>query len=107
MALFSFLKKSSTSAEQSKVQQLEAEILELKKQLGNADMSQLAARELHHHVQDVVTENQAINELMFETIYSVNDIHDLVSSNAAELGAERTNLKENESTFGQIGVILN
>ena len=107
MALFSFLKNKPLAAEQAKVQTLEAEILELKKQLGNADMSQLAAQELHHHIQDVVTENQAINGLMFETIYSVNDIHDLVSNNAAELGSERENLKENESTFGQIGVILN
>jgi hypothetical protein len=105
--LFSFLKKKVASKETVRIQQLEAEIADLKKQLGNADMSQVAARELHHHIQDVVTENQSINELMFETIYSVNDIHDLVSNNAAELGSERENLKENESTFGQIGVILN
>ena len=106
MALFSFLKKKPNADAQSQVRRLEAEIVELKKQLGNADMAQLAARELHRHVQDVVTENQSMNELMFETIYSVNDIHELVSNNASELGSERESLKENEATFGQIGVIL-
>ena len=104
--MFSFLKKKVASKDAVRIQQLEAEVTELKKQLGNADMSQLAARELHHHIQDVVAENQSMNGLMFETIYSVNDIHELVSHNASELGAERESLKENEATFGQIGVIL-
>ncbi|MGR6871084.1 methyl-accepting chemotaxis protein [Pseudomonas sp. HK3] len=47
-----------------------------------------------------------MNALLFKTVHSVNDIHNLVSHNAEALGAERSRLKDSEATFGQITVIL-
>jgi methyl-accepting chemotaxis protein len=40
-------------------------------------------------------------------INSLNLIHDLVVNNAEVLGAEQTNVSENQMTFDQIGTILN
>lgn len=69
-------------------------------------MARTAADELRHHIADLAEENESINSLLFKTVSSVNDIHELVASNAEALGTERARLKESEATFDQISVIL-
>jgi methyl-accepting chemotaxis protein len=90
-----------------KVSELETENSHLTDQLINAENARLAADELRHHISDIASEHNSMNELLFKTVSSVNDIHNLVSSNAEILGSERSKLKDSEATFTQISVILN
>lgn len=106
MALLSFLAKKTNTNSQSRVKALESEVAELKSQLANTELMKVAAKELQNHIRSLAEENSTLNELMFETIYSVNDIHDMVSNNAEALGNERNNLQESEANFSQVGMIL-
>jgi methyl-accepting chemotaxis protein len=90
-----------------RVSKLESENSHLTGQLVNAENARLAADELRHHINDIASENTSMNELLFKTVSSVNDIHSLVSSNADILGSERAKLKDSEATFTQISIILN
>jgi len=90
-----------------RVSELESENSHLTGQLVNAENARLAADELRHHINDIASENTSMNELLFKTVSSVNDIHSLVSSNADILGSERAKLKDSEATFTQISIILN
>lgn len=107
MALLSFLAKKTNTNSQSRIKALESEVAELKSQLANTELMKIAAKELQNHIASLAEENSALNGLMFETIYSVNDIHAMVSENAGALGQERNNLQESEANFSQVGVILN
>ena len=100
--------KSSNRADPSQQEDMvpRSEYDALEKQLQNAIGAKDAAEALHQHIAELSEENQAMNRLMFSTVTSFNDIHQLVSSNADTLGAERNSLKESEATFDQIGVIL-
>ena len=80
---------------------------ELTGKVSNIELALVAADELRHHIGDLSEENLSMNHLLFETVASVNDIHELVSSNAEALGAERSRLRDSEATFSQISIILN
>lgn len=80
---------------------------ELSSKVSNIELALVAADELRHHIGDLSEENLSMNQLLFETVASVNDIHELVSSNAEALGAERSRLRDSEATFSQISIILN
>ena len=80
---------------------------ELSGKVSNMELALVAADELRHHIGDLSEENLSMNHLLFETVASVNDIHELVSSNAEALGAERSRLRDSEATFSQISIILN
>jgi ABC-type transporter Mla subunit MlaD len=88
------------------VSKLKAENEGLNDQVNNSKLALTAADELHQHIGDLSEENLSINRLLFKTVGSVNDIHNLVSHNAEALGAERSRLKDSEATFDQIGIIL-
>lgn len=96
--------KSSTPDLRHK--ELVGQVSDLQVQLDNAMLARTAADELRHHIEDLASENQSMNNLLFSTVHSVNDIHELVSSNAEALGAERSKLKDSEATFDQISMIL-
>ncbi len=104
--LLSLGAKSELKSLNRKVTELENENTNLSNQLLNAENARLAADELRYHINDIASENTSMNQLLFRTVSSVNDIHTLVSSNAETLGAERAKLKDSEATFTQIGVIL-
>lgn len=78
----------------------------LEQKLQNAIYAKDSAEALHRHITELSEENLSLNKLMFQTVSSFNQIHELVSQNADTLGAERNSLKESEATFDQIGVIL-
>ena len=104
--LLSLGAKSELKSLNRKVTELENENTNLTNQLLNTENARLAADELRHHINDIASENTSMNQLLFRTVSSVNDIHTLVSSNAETLGAERAKLKDSEATFTQISVIL-
>lgn len=101
---FAFKSKQPAETQDSSVPRAEFEALE--KQLQNAVRAKDSAEALHQHITELSEENHAMNKLMFSTVSSFNEIHEMVSSNADALGAERNSLKESEATFDQIGVIL-
>ncbi len=104
MLWFKSANRANTAPQEDMIERSEYDALE--KQLQNAVRAKDAAEALHQHIAEMSEENQAMNRLMFSTVTSFNDIHDLVSNNADALGAERNSLKESEATFDQIGVIL-
>jgi cell division protein ZapA (FtsZ GTPase activity inhibitor) len=106
-ALFSLATKSDVEAYQRRISSLETDKQALEAKVQNAELARTAADELRHHIADIANENESINALLFKTVSSVNDIHELVASNAEALGTERARLKESEATFDQISVILN
>jgi len=105
MALFSSSKQKSAELIRQ-IASLDEQIASLQVKLENAELSKLAAEELKNHIGDMAGEQDALNALLFRSIHSVNDIHNLVSQNAESLGAERSKLKDSEATFDQITVIL-
>jgi len=90
----------------AQVDALNEQLTKLKIQLENAELSKVAAEELKNHIGDMAEEQDKLNVLLFKSIHSVNDIHNLVSQNAESLGAERSRLKDSEATFDQITIIL-
>ena len=103
----SFASKSKQAQPQEQADTVSrSEYESLKKQLLNANRAKDSAEALHQHITELSEEGAAMNKLMFSALSSFNDIHDMVSSNADSLGAERNSLKESEATFDQIGVIL-
>jgi methyl-accepting chemotaxis protein len=104
--LLSFAAKGEIKALKQRIHELESENNQTSLQLANADNARTAADELRYHIEDIAAENTSMNQLLFKTISSINDIHSLVSLNADSLGAERAKLKDNESAFSQISVIL-
>lgn len=106
-ALFSLATKSDVEAYQRRIRSLETDKQALEAKVQNAELARTAADELRHHIADLANENESINALLFKTVSSVNDIHELVANNAEALGTERARLKESEATFDQISVILN
>ncbi|MEY8264456.1 MAG: methyl-accepting chemotaxis protein, partial [Bermanella sp.] len=104
--LFSLGAKTELQEMAARIAALEAEKSSLHDQVKNVELALTAADELRHHIGDLSDENQSMNTLLFKTVASVNDIHDLVNENAEALGAERSHLKDSEATFDQIGVIL-
>ncbi len=105
-SLFSLGAQSELQEMAARIEKLEAEKSTLNDQVKNVELALTAADELRHHIGDLSDENQSMNSLLFKTVASVNDIHDLVNENAEALGAERSRLKDSEATFDQIGVIL-
>jgi len=103
---FSLGAQSDLKKMSDRIKQLEAEKNTLNDQVINVELALTAADELRHHIGDLSDENQSMNSLLFKTVASVNDIHDLVNQNAEALGAERSRLKDSEATFDQIGIIL-
>ncbi len=103
---FSLGAQSDLKEMSDRIKQLEAEKSSLNDQVKNIELALTAADELRHHIGDLSDENQSMNSLLFKTVASVNDIHDLVNQNAEALGAERSRLKDSEATFDQIGIIL-
>ena len=106
-ALLSLAAKSELDANKRRLASLEAENSDLQDTVKNVESALTAADELRHHIGDLADENQSMNALLFKTVSSVNDIHELVASNAEALGTERARLKESEATFDQISIILN
>ena len=106
MGLFSITSSHKLAQQQALVKELNDQIQQLQESLNNAELSRLAAEELKAHIDDIATEQSALSKLLFKTVDSVNDIHNLVSHNAEALGAERSRLKDSEATFDQITVIL-
>lgn len=106
MGLFSITNSRKLTASEGLVANLQSQIQELHEQLKNADLSRLAAEELKNHIDDIATDQNSLNSLLFKTIRSVNDIHNLVSQNAEVLSEERSRLKDSESTFDQITNVL-
>jgi methyl-accepting chemotaxis protein len=104
--LLSFAAKDEINALNQRINELETESSQINNQLLNAENARLAADELRYNINDIAAENTSMNKLLFKTVSSVNDIHNMVSSNADILGAERAKLKDSEATFTQIGVIL-
>ena len=104
--LFSIGAQTQLKQLSKKIRQLSAENDSLNSQIQNTKLTLTAADELHQHIGDLSKENISINCLLFKTVASVNDIHNLVSHNAEALGAERSRLKDSEATFDQIGIIL-
>lgn len=105
-ALLSLAAKGELLANKRKIESLEAENKDLLDKVQNVELALTAADELRHHIGDLADENQSMNALMFKTVSSVNDIHELVASNAEILGTERARLKDSEATFDQISIIL-
>lgn len=106
MAWFSKNNQSKSSSLAAQVASLNQELTQLKSKLENAELGKIAADELKNHIVDMAKEQDELNNLLFQSIHSVNDIHNLVSQNAEALGAERSRLKDSEATFDQITVIL-
>lgn len=106
VALFPFISKSVKAEQAAFVHDLEQQVKTLSQQLENAHLSRLASEELKNHIGDMANEQSDLSDLLFRTLQSVNDIHNLVSNNAEALGAERSRLKDSEATFSQITVIL-
>lgn len=107
MLWFKSASKSNKNDQQNQADSVpRSEFEALEKQLQNAIRAKDSAEALHQHITELSEENKAMNKLMFSTVSSFNEIHDMVSSNADALGAERSSLKESEATFDQIGVIL-
>jgi len=105
-SLFSLGAQTELQAMAARIEKLESEKNNLNDQVKNVELALTAADELRHHIGDLSDENQSMNTLLFKTVASVNDIHDLVNENAEALGSERSRLKDSEATFDQIGVIL-
>jgi len=105
-SLFGSLFRKEREAQQSHIRQLEEEKAQLVSKVQNVELALTAADELRHHIGDLAEENQAISTLLFQTVRSVNDIHELVAGNAEILGTERSRLRDSEATFDQIGIIL-
>jgi|GEM_PF-92444 len=105
-SLFSLGAQTELQAMAARIEKLESEKNNLNDQVKNVELALTAADELRHHIGDLSDENQSMNALLFKTVASVNDIHDLVNENAEALGSERSRLKDSEATFDQIGVIL-
>lgn len=106
MALFPFSSSRNNSDNKQLITDLREQIQTLEQQVKNIDLSRIAAEELQAHIGEMATEQNSLNDLLFASINSVNDIHNLVSHNAEALGAERSKLKDSEATFSQITVIL-
>lgn len=107
MLWFKSASKSNKTSQQGPADTVpRSEFEAIEKQLQNAIRAKDSAEALHQHITELSEENHAMNKLMFSTVSSFNEIHDMVSSNADALGAERNSLKESEATFDQIGVIL-
>ncbi len=106
MGLFSIANSGKLAERDALIATLHTEIQALQDSLSNAELSRLASEELQNHIGEMATEQNSMNGLLFKTVHSVNDIHNLVSQNAEALGAERSRLKDSEATFGQITVIL-
>ena len=106
MGLFSITSRHKLVEHEALVKELHDQIKQLQDSLNNAELSRIAAEELKNHISEMTTEQSAISGLLFKTVHSVNDIHNLVSQNAEALGAERSRLKDSEATFSQITVIL-
>ncbi len=104
--LFSIAALSELEANSCKIDELERHNRKLNDQVKNVELALTAADELRNHIGDISDENQSMNALLFKTVASINDVHDLVSHNAEALGTERSKLKDSEATFDQIGVIL-
>ncbi|MEH6347018.1 MAG: methyl-accepting chemotaxis protein [Bermanella sp.] len=104
--LFSMGAQRQLKSMSAQISKLENENSSLGDQVKNIKHALTAADELHQHIGDLSEENLSINRLLFQTVGSVNDIHNLVSHNAEALGAERSRLKDSEATFDQIGIIL-
>ncbi len=105
--LFSIAAQPELKAMHGKIEVLESQNTKLNDQVKNVELALTAADELRDHIGDLSEENQSMNALLFKTVSSINDVHDLVNHNAEALGAERTKLKDSEATFDQIGIILN
>ena len=106
MGLFSIISSHKLAQQQALVAELNNQIKQLQDSLNNVELSRLASEELKSHIDDIATEQSALSSLLFKTVHSVNDIHNLVSHNAEALGAERSRLKDSEATFDQITVII-
>lgn len=106
MGLFSIANSGKLAERDALIASLHTQIQTLQASLRNAELSRLASEELQNHIGEMATEQNSMNGLLFKTVHSVNDIHNLVSQNAEALGAERSRLKDSEATFGQITVIL-
>lgn len=106
MALFPFSSSRNNPDNKQLISDLREQIQTLEQQVKNIDLSRIAAEELQAHIGEMATEQNSLNDLLFASINSVNDIHNLVSHNAEALGAERSKLKDSEATFSQITVIL-
>jgi methyl-accepting chemotaxis protein len=104
--LLSFAAKDELKALKQRVHELENENKQTSLKLTNAENARTAADELRYHIEDIAAENTSMNQLLFKTVSSVNDIHSLVSLNADSLGAEQAKLKDSESTFNQISTIM-
>lgn len=105
--LLTLAAKGELDANQRRISELEAENKVLQDKVQNVELALTAADELRHHIGDLAEEHQSMNTLLFKTVSSVNDIHELVASNADILGTERAKLKDSEATFDQISIILN
>ncbi|MFY0640431.1 MAG: CZB domain-containing protein [Bermanella sp.] len=106
MGLFSITSRHKLVEHEALVKELHDQIQQLQDSLNNAELSRIAAEELKNHISEITTEQSAISGLLFKTVHSVNDIHNLVSQNAEALGAEGSRMKDSEATFDQITVIL-
>lgn len=106
MALSSFFHRGQLQDQKQQIADLSDQLTSLKRKLENAELSKVAAEELKNHIEDLAQEQTQLNDLLFSSISSVNEIHNLVSHNAEALGAERSRLKDSEATFDQITVIL-
>lgn len=106
MALSSFFNRGQLQDKNQQISQLTEQLASLQHKLENAELSKIAAEELKNHIEDMANEQTRLNDLLFESISSVNEIHNMVSHNAEALGAERSRLRDSEATFDQITVIL-
>ncbi len=106
MALSSLFNRGQLRNQKQQIADLTDQLAALKHKLDNAELSKVAAEELKNHIEDLAQEQSQLNDLLFESISSVNEIHNMVSHNAEALGAERSRLKDSEATFDQITVIL-
>lgn len=106
MAAFPFVSIKKYAALASRVTELESKLVHAKQKLENAELARVAADELRHHIVDIADEHSQLNTILFRNINRINDVHDLVSSNAKHLADEKNNLRDNAATFNQISVIL-
>lgn len=101
-----FQKSNTTQDQDNRLQLLEAENRDLRAQVALLEKVKVVADMRHEYdlSENAVTKSRLAAGT--QNLDSLNNIHDLVLSNAEFLGSEQSGVQENQFTFDQIGSIL-
>lgn len=101
-----FFNRSKRNEQSEEIESLKNTVSEQARTIENLHQARNASDHWYKFIGEVIQEHKTLNSLLFQSMSSVNDIHEMVANNADTLGSERSKLKESEATFDQIGIIL-